>query len=320
MRLVKKYRPNTLTEIVGQDSIIQKAKNILSRPNDLPHMLLVGPPGCGKTSFARCFAKDLFKEKFSLATFIVMNASDDRGIDNVRGKIKRLTKIIGQRIVYMGEGDNVTKDAQQALRGIMEGARGTTFIISGNVEGKLIPAILSRCTIFRFKKLEDLVVLNKLVEICKAENITIDYSNPTIRSGFEQLVKDANGDLRQAINSLEKLIDDNKEISVASVIELRDPEMLKTAIQKALNGNFNEAKEIIEDEYIRKNFDSQKVFRELYDALDEVHDQDVKIRLYIELGRLEANVRLGNNPLIQFVAFIAFCWIAPHMPKAFPTT
>lgn len=317
MRLVEKYRPKTLNDVIGQEEVVLKLKNVLSHPDDLPHFLFVGPPGTGKTTVATCVARQLLGENWR-SGFQELNASDDRGIETVRGLIKRYASLIERRILYLGESDNMTKDAQHALRRTMETTKNTLFILSGNYEHKYIEPILSRCAPFHFKKISDKDILRRIVEVCRLEKINVDWTDKEIRKGFEQLVSDVNGDLRKAFNILQTLIDENKQITAANVIGLRVPTMLKTAIQTALGGDFEQAKQIVEDEYIRSNFDSEIIFNHMYHALDDVKDREVKIRLYEKLGELERNVKLGTNPLVQFVAFIAYCWIAPHLPKTCP--
>jgi len=317
MRLVEKYRPQDFLEVIDQHDVIQKLQNILSRPEDVPHLIFVGPPGTGKTTVAICFAKALLGENWR-SSFIELNASDERGIEVVRDTIKKYASLMGRRIIFLGESDRMTPDAQHAMRRIMERTVNTIFILDGNEEHKYIDAILSRCAIFRFHKIVDKLILKRIIEICKKEGIKVDFTNPDIRNGFEQLVKDSHGDMRSALNNLEKLYNEKKEITPANVIGLREPEMLKVAIQTALAGDFEKAKQIVEDEYIMKNFNSERIFNDLYHALDEVKDEEVKIRLYEKLAELESNVKLGNSPLIQFMAFVAFCWIAPHLNKRCP--
>lgn len=312
MRLVEKYRPKTWDDVVNQKEIVNQIKTILTRPNDLPHMLFVGPPGNGKTSVAHLIAKELN------CPIIEFNASNDRGIDFVRSEVKEISRLMGKRVLFLDEADNMTRDAQHSMRRIVEKTSTTIFILSGNFEHKFITPIRSRTAVFHFKKIEEKEILRYLIKVCMKEQFKVDFKNKDIQKGFEQLVTDANGDLRYALNSLEKLVGENKEITPANVIGLRQPTMLKTAIQTALAGDFEKAKQIVEDEYIRLNFDSEIIFNDMYHALEEVKEREVKIRLYEKLGELERNIRLGGNPLIQMVAFTAFCWVAPHLPKKFP--
>lgn len=311
--LVEKYRPKSFDEIVGQDEIIQNVKNAISRP-EKPHLLFVGPPGCGKTSTANCVARAIFGERWR-QHYTELNASDERGIDTVRDKIKRLSKIKGQRIIFLDEVDNMTADAQQALRRIMETTRSTMFILSGNREWKIIAPIKSRCVIFRFKRLSDRAVLRRLLEVCKAEGITITKD---AREGFVELVKGAKGDLRKALNTLEALVNDGKQITAKEVIALQRPKIAKTALLRALDGDFEGAKEMLEDAYINANFDGGAIIDEFYEALSEVKDREVRIRLYARLAEADRACKIGANPLIQLVGFLSYVWVAPHLPKGCP--
>jgi len=153
MRLTEKYRPKNWDELVGQDEIIKSIREALKNPIGIPHFLFVGPAGVGKTTTAYLIAREL------KVPIIEFNASDERGIDTIRTKIKQLASIRGKRIILLDEADNMTADAQQALRRIMERTMGTIFILVGNTEYKIIDPIKSRCAIYRFKKLSDKDVL-----------------------------------------------------------------------------------------------------------------------------------------------------------------
>lgn len=303
--LVEKYRPKTFEEIKGQNEIIKSIKDTIAR-GDLPHFLFLGTPGNGKTSTAHLIAKEV---KYPIHEF---NASDERGIDIVRGKIKRLASCRGHRIILLDEMDNMTGDAQQALRRTMERTRSAIFILCGNREHKIIDPIKSRCATYRFKRLDNRVVAQRIIEICKKEGITIDKG---ARDGIIELVKNARGDLRKAINTIEKVIEEGNKISKESLIKW-EPKIASIALSQAIEGNFEEAKQTLEDAFIDSRFDVDIIIEELYEAiggLDE--DEEIKIRLYTKLAETERNCRLGSNPLIQLVGFLAFCWIAPHLHK-----
>jgi len=279
-------------------------------------MLFNGPPGSGKTSVAECVARSLFGKSWK-RYYIEFNASDERGIDMVRQRIIPLLQVKGRRIVFLDEADRLTPEAQDALRRPSEKTRSTKIIFAANYEWKIIDAIKSRCAIFRFKRLKDDVVLRRLLEICKAEKITI---NKDAKEGFLELVKFAGGDLRKAINTLEKLIDEKKEISAKSVIELKTPQLAVDALNIAINGDFERAKEMIEDAYINSGFMWQEIIDELYNGISELKDPYIKKRLFIKLAETEGFCRQGGSPIIQLVAFISYANVAPHLPKGCPAT
>jgi len=197
----------------------------------------------------------------------------------------------GRRIIFLDEADNMTADAQQALRRIMEKTMSAVFILSGNHEWRIIDPIKSRCAIYRFNRLTDEQVLRKL------------------------LFKEANGDLRKALNILQTLITDGKEINPASVLSLRKPSMAGDALRLAVNGDFEKAKELLEDAYITANFNPTVMIEEFYKAIGEIEDRNVRIRLYAKLSDAEARIRVGSNPLIQLVGFLAWAWVIPHLAK-----
>jgi replication factor C small subunit len=322
--LVEKYRPKHKDEIVGQDEIINSIWNVIKR-GDLPHFLFVGSSGCGKTSTAQCMARSIFGEGWR-QYYMEFNASDERGIDVIRGKIKNLARIKGKRIVFLDEADNLTYDAMMSLRRIMETTKGTTFILSANHEYKIIDAIKSRCAIYRFKRLDDKVIEKKIIDICKAEGIKVESNSPeeksVIKEGLTQLVKEADGDLRKAINTLEKIVGSNKVITAKDVLSLRRPEIAGDALKQALSGNFEVAKERLEEAYIQNGFDSQQIISEFYRTIDNLSEQEakreVKLRLYIKLAELENRCKVGSNALIQIMGFLSYVWLVPHLDTKCP--
>lgn len=307
---VEKYRPNTLDEILGQDHIIPSLKEI-AKKEDKPHLLFVGPPGVGKTTAAMAFAREVFGDEWR-SRFVELNASDERGIDTVRMKIKKLAESKIERIIFLDEADALTPDAQQALRRIMERTRHSIFILSCNYEHKIIDPIKSRCARFVFKKLPPEVVAKRLVEIIKAENIKIKDMNETMKA-LEIIIQYADGDLRKAINLLEQIVTAENEITPAGVIKFLKPNAVKDALELALSGDFTKAKKMLQEAYITAGYDAYQVVSELFREIEKIPDEELKIKLLEKLAELEFRLRLGGDPLIQLTGFLAYVWIARYV-------
>ncbi|CAI2375512.1 unnamed protein product [Moneuplotes crassus] len=198
---VEKFRPKTLDEIISHDEIIDTIKNFI-KSDRIPHLLFHGPPGTGKTSCMLAIAKLLHGENYKKMV-LELNASDDRGIGTVRDKIKAFSGTStfftkGIKLVILDECDNVTNAAQAALRRIIEMNSTTTrFCLICNNVAKVIPAIQSRCTKFRFSPLKDEFISKRLDEICESEEIDID------QKAKDAIVKLAKGDMRKVLNILE---------------------------------------------------------------------------------------------------------------------
>ena len=174
----EKYRPGSFSEIKGQKEIVKRAEAFVKQRN-MPHLLFSGPAGVGKTTLALVIAKSLFKEGWK-GNLLELNASDERGIDVIRHKVKDFarTRAIGDvpfKIIYLDECDALTREAQQALRRTMENYTQTTrFILSCNYSSKIIDPIQSRCAVFRFKPLDKEDVFEIIEKIAKDEGIKID--------------------------------------------------------------------------------------------------------------------------------------------------
>lgn len=199
---VEKYRPIFLDDIVGNTETIERLK-IIAKDGNMPHVIISGMPGIGKTTSVLCLARQLLGDAYKEAV-LELNASDERGIDVVRNRIKgfaqkKVTLPPGRhKIVILDEADSMTSGAQQALRRTMEIYAGTTrFAFACNQSNKIIEPLQSRCAILRYSRLTDAQIVKRLYQICKAENV--EYSD----DGIAALVFSAEGDMRQAINNLQ---------------------------------------------------------------------------------------------------------------------
>ncbi|KAI7157848.1 P-loop containing nucleoside triphosphate hydrolase protein [Hortaea werneckii] len=178
---VEKYRPIFLDDIVGNTETVERLK-IIAKDGNMPHVIISGMPGIGKTTSVLCLARQLLGDAYKEAV-LELNASDERGIDV---------------IVILDEADSMTSGAQQALRRTMEIYSGTTrFAFACNQSNKIIEPLQSRCAILRYSRLTDGQLVKRIYQICKAENV--EYSD----DGIAALVFSAEGDMRQAINNLQ---------------------------------------------------------------------------------------------------------------------
>ena len=201
---VEKYRPQNIDDIVQQDEVVNALRSTLQR-GDLPHLLFHGPPGTGKTSTAIALCRTLFKPAEFKRRVMELNASDDRGIDAVRSKIKQFASLavpsggVPYKIIILDEADSMTRDAQNALRRVIEQFSAVTrFIIICNYVSKIVDPILSRCAKFRFKSLERNAVIGRLRFIAEKENLDVESDDT-----YETLVNISCGDLRKAITFLQ---------------------------------------------------------------------------------------------------------------------
>jgi len=204
MPWLEKYRPVLMKDIVGNEETISRLK-VIAKHGNMPNLIISGPPGCGKTTSIHCLALELLGKQNYKNAVLELNASDSRGIDVVRNKIKmfaqqKVTLPQGRhKIIILDEADNMTSSAQQALRRTMELYSNTTrFALACNVSSKIIEPIQSRCAILRYTKLNEKQILSRINEILRFENIQ-SYTN----EGLKAILFIADGDMRNAINSLQ---------------------------------------------------------------------------------------------------------------------
>lgn len=240
---VEKYRPFHIKDIVGNVEAVSRLQ-IIAEEGNVPNMILSGPPGTGKTTSVLCLARELLGEKYKQGV-LELNASDDRGIDVVRNKIKmfaqqKVSLPPGRhKIVILDEADSMTAAAQQALRRTMElYSKTTRFAFACNMSSKIIEPIQSRCAIVRFQKLQDKDVLDRLVTVCSSESVAYTHD------GLEAIIFTADGDMRQALNSLQATANGFGLINQDNVFKVCDqphPLLVTDIIKKCLDAKIDEA-------------------------------------------------------------------------------
>jgi len=242
----EKYRPRKLKEVVDQKEIIKGISNLIKSP-DIPHMLFAGPAGVGKTTTALCIAMELLGEEWRKNT-LELNASDERGIKMVRERVKEFAasikladdKEFGKpKIIILDEADEMTSEAQTALRRIIEdSARTTRFIIICNYLSQIIEPIQSRCVVFRFRRLPKEDVIDHLKMICEQQKVKYD------EKALAQIYEATGGDLRHSINIMQAAAGMGL-VSVASVtaaIGISGRARVGEVLRLAMSGKFNDSR------------------------------------------------------------------------------
>jgi replication factor C small subunit len=309
---VEKYRPKTLDDVIGLGDITDSLKAFMKKPKTMPHLMLAGIPGTGKTTIALAIAHELYGANWRNFT-LELNASDERGIDTVRDRIKDFSRYsrsgfgeIPFALIILDECDQMTGPAQTALRRIMEtSSRTSRFILICNQSSKIIEPIQSRCAIFRFSRLDKQAMKDHLQCIAKKENVTLE---PV---AAERIVDYSEGDLRHAINALqtasaykEGCVD---EKTVAMVIGEASPMQVQKMIRKALYGDFTEARktmyEIMGSFGFSGNEIIKQVQREIFKMSDLTPEQKADISSII--GEYDYRLTQGANSDIQLSALLA---------------
>jgi len=309
---IEKYRPKVLDDVVNQKDAITGIKALLKNPATIPHLLFAGPPGTGKSTVALCIARQLMGESFRKLV-LELNASDERGIGVVRERIKGFSQIIQSApsgvqfgLVILDESDEMTKDAQTALRRIMETASRTCrFILICNYQSGIIEPIQSRCSVFRFKQLEEKDASSYLERICKAEKIQADPKALT------RIIDLSEGDLRRAVNFLQVAATCSKDgrLQLSSLKELLPEtqiELVSNMLKIALEGDFVKARDIMYELMGKYGVSGREIIRTAnreVGRLPELGDKQVQI--IRTLGEYDFRLTQGANEDIQLSAMLA---------------
>lgn len=304
----EKYRPQTFAEVRGQTHVVGKLQAFVKEKN-MPHLLFAGPAGVGKTTLSLVVAKELFKDVWT-ENFLELNASDERGIDIIRNKVKDFarTKALGNvpfKIIYLDECDALTKEAQQALRRTMENYTASCrFILSCNYSSKIIDPIQSRCAVFKFKPIDESETIKLIELIAEKENLTIS------QKAKEAIMQASHGDLRRVENILQSTATFDKTITedaVFAIASLAKPKELKEVFIACARKDFKTARKIVLDIMLQYGMSGLDVViqlqREVWNA--ENINNHAKLDFVKACGEAEFRMVEGSDEFIQLESLLA---------------
>ncbi len=303
---IERYRPSSLDDIKGQDEIVERLRRYVEQ-DDLPNMLFAGPSGVGKTTASIAIARELYGDEWR-ANFLELNASDDRGIDVVRGRIKDFARAsfggFDYRIVFLDEADSLTNDAQSALRRTMEQFSGQTrFILSCNYSSRIIDPIQSRCAVFRFRPLPEDAIREVVLEIAEDEGIEVDPE------GMEAITYVADGDMRRAINALQAaavLGEAVDEDAVYQITSTARPEQVSEMINRAVEGEFLTARSTLETLLIDQAIAADDIIEQIHRSVWDLGLDDERAVALLEfLGEIDYRIAEGANERLQLESLLA---------------
>ncbi|CAI4706041.1 CPI_1c_G0043660.mRNA.1.CDS.1 [Saccharomyces cerevisiae] len=309
---VEKYRPETLDEVYGQNEVITTVRKFVDE-GKLPHLLFYGPPGTGKTSTIVALAREIYGKNYSNMV-LELNASDDRGIDVVRNQIKDFasTRQIfskGFKLIILDEADAMTNAAQNALRRVIERyTKNTRFCVLANYAHKLTPALLSRCTRFRFQPLPQEAIERRITNVLVHEKLKL---SPNAEKALIEL---SNGDMRRVLNVLQSCkatLDnpDEDEISDDVIYECCGaprPSDLKAVLKSILEDDWGTAHYTLNKVRSAKGLALIDLIEGIVKILEdyELQNEETRVHLLTKLADIEYSISKGGNDQIQGSAVI----------------
>jgi len=304
---IEKYRPKEFSEVVGQDEVVRILSSFVEK-RKMAHLIFAGPAGVGKTTCALILARKMLGENWR-GNFLELNASDERGIDVVRTKIKQFcrSRVLGEapfRIVFLDEVDNITSDSQHALRREMEQYTATSrFILSCNYSSKLISPIQSRCVVLRFVPLRREQMIEGLRKIAQAEGLDIEDS------AFDAIYYVSQGDMRRATNLLQAAHSLGERITNELIFRISgeaNPGDIRRLLALSLEGDFERAREKLREIMVEQGLSG-------IDLVSQMHREAGGMKLGQErlasllrlLAEYEFRLVEGSNDVIQCESLIA---------------
>ena len=307
----EKYRPSDFSEIQGQKDIIQKVEAFIASKN-MPHLLFAGPAGIGKTTLALIIARKLFGDNWR-TNMLDLNASDERGIDIIRVKVKDFarTKALGEvpyKLIFLDESDALTREAQQALRRTMENYTKTCrFILNANYSSKIIDPIQSRCAVFRFKPLTKEDIFKVISNIEEKEKIKISSE------AKNALYEISEGDCRKLENILQScvvMLKPGEEVGaelIYSMAAAAKPKEVKEVLELAAKGNFLESRKKLLYLMLEYGLSGTDILKQVQKEIWQLPLSDKqKVQLIDKCGEVEFRIVEGSDEYLQLESFLAF--------------
>lgn len=303
---VEKYRPKVLDDVVGNQDTILRLKQIALDGN-MPHMIISGMPGIGKTTSIHCLAHELLGDSYSQAV-LELNASDDRGIDVVRNQIKHFAQKKCQlptgkhKIIILDEADSMTSGAQQALRRTMElYSNSTRFAFACNQSNKIIEPLQSRCAILRYTKLSDEEVLTRLLQIIEKEDVK--YTN----DGLEAIIFTAEGDMRQAINNLQSTVAGHGLVNGDNVFKIVDSPHPLIVKKMLLSEKLDDSLNILKIDLWNKGYSAIDIVTTSFRVTKTLYQikEAQRLEMIKEIGIAHMRILEGVGTYLQLASMLA---------------